>query len=170
MDANERESRLQDALASYYQSYAKRMESNPVKWTPILDASEVQAGGKVLLFNAEGKLLEGYWTSYDPNAPCKSSLQQSSFAAISTKKSSPRRQMSDLDIALDWARSQHYSIPASANRCLDALMLVLGFSLGIVPGILYAVYISGRQREYKRRLTELSDKWIDAGRPHSGDS
>ena len=70
--------------------------------------------------------------------------------------------------AIAWAQSIGYPIPKKFNGCLSLILVVIGLTAAILPGILILAWLLVQENQYKRDMKALIEKWIDAGRPDPG--
>jgi len=134
---------LTEAVASYNNSSKKLIAKDSSEWEVCETLCLVEPSGKITLRNKDGKTLETYYK-------LKNSSRGSSNQAIA------------------WARSLKYPIPDPPNSCLNGIVTICGFVLGIIPGIIWVIYIGKQKRDYQKRIEMLNDKWVDAGKPAPG--
>lgn len=73
-------------------------------------------------------------------------------------------------LAIEWAKSLGYPVPVSKVKKGPALALaILLFLVCIIPGIIFLVWWSNRDSRHDREMAALMTKWIDAGKPQSGE-
>lgn len=134
---------IADAIASYNQSSEKRISEDPEEWGVHEENCIIEPSGKITLCNKHGKTLGVYYQAKD-------------------------KSRTNENLAIAWARSLKYAIPDPPNGCLNVIITICGFFLGIIPGIIWIIFVENQKKDYKRRMEALVDKWIDAGKPDPG--
>jgi hypothetical protein len=134
---------LAEAVVSYNNFASRRIAEDPKEWEVCEIHSTVEPSGKIILCNKEGKTLKTY------------------YKLKSNSRGNDNR-------AIAWARSLKYPIPDPPNSCLNGIVAVCGFVLGIIPGIIWVIFIDKQKRDYRKRIEILVDKWVDAGKPEPG--
>jgi hypothetical protein len=134
---------LAEALVSYNEFAKKRIAEDPSEWEVCEAHSTVEPSGKITLCNKNGKTLKTY------------------YRPMNNPRGNDNR-------AIAWARSLKYPVPDPPNSCLNGIVAVCGFLLGIIPGIIWVIFIDKQKRDYRKRIEILVDKWVDAGKPEPG--
>ena len=71
--------------------------------------------------------------------------------------------------AVAWAKSIGYPVPTKMNGCLTTILVVIGLTAFIIPGVLILVFVFVQNRTYERDMKALVIKWVDAGKPMPGE-
>ena len=67
--------------------------------------------------------------------------------------------------ALAWAISDGRRIPYRRRRHEEPLIAAVLLICGVVPGLIYLIWLSGRRRLYRQELNKLVQRWRKAGMP-----
>ena len=67
--------------------------------------------------------------------------------------------------ALAWAISDGRRIPYRRRRHSEPLVALLLLLCGVVPGMVYLIWLQGRRRQYRQELDKLVKRWKRAGMP-----
>tara|TARA_B100000886_G_C20318496_1_gene447058 strand:+ start:441 stop:653 length:213 start_codon:yes stop_codon:yes gene_type:complete len=55
------------------------------------------------------------------------------------------------------------------NGCLTGVLVVIGLTAFVIPGVLILVFVFIQNRTYERDMKALVIKWVDAGKPMPGE-
>lgn len=138
---------LEEAIYSYHDFAYKQISENPEQWEVCEEKSIVQPNGKITLCNKEGEMLKVYY------------YQRNKGRSRNTRNKSAEAK------AIMWARSLKYPVPNPPDGCFNGFIAICGFLLGIIPGIIWIIYVDTLTKNYRRRIEELIDKWIESGKP-----
>jgi hypothetical protein len=86
-----------------------------------------------------------------------------------TKKVSSEFPMSNDAAAVAWAKSIGYPVPTKMNGCLTGVLVLIGLTAFVIPGVLILVFVFIQNRTYERDMKALVIKWVDAGKPMPGE-
>ena len=67
--------------------------------------------------------------------------------------------------ALAWAISDGRRIPYRRRRHEEPLIAAVLLVCGVLPGVVYLIWLSGRRRQYRQELSKLVQRWRKAGMP-----
>ena len=63
--------------------------------------------------------------------------------------------MSNDAAAVAWAKSIGYPVPTKMNGCLTGVLVVIGLTAFIIPGVLILVFVFVQNRTYERDMKAL---------------
>ena len=86
-----------------------------------------------------------------------------------TKKVSSEFPMSNDAAAVAWAKSIGYPVPTKMSGCLTGVLVLIGLTAFVIPGVLILVFVFIQNRTYERDMKALVIKWVDAGKPMPGE-
>ena len=69
------------------------------------------------------------------------------------------------DKAALWAVSIGYSVPTRLNRCLSAILVIIGLCMYVIPGFLVMLWLWWQRSRYETEMNKIVGRWNDAGRP-----
>ena len=95
--------------------------------------------------------------------------KKSNFVPSEVKKVSSDFPMSNDAAAVAWAKSIGYPVPTKMNGCLTGVLIVIGLTAFVIPGVLILVFVFIQNRTYERDMKALVIKWVDAGKPMPGE-
>jgi len=73
-------------------------------------------------------------------------------------------------LMIEWARSMGYPVPdPKIDGCAACLLVLAGFLICFIPGILAFIFVAQRNGAYIREMAALRTKWVDAGKPKPGE-
>jgi len=100
-----------------------------------------------------------------------SSKQSKNIPKASEKPFKPSaRVKSDDELAIEWARSMGYPVPAPPiDPVSSTILVIVAFFLCVIPGVFAFMYVAQRKDHYTREITALRTKWVDAGKPKPGE-
>ena len=101
-----------------------------------------------------------------PSKPAKE--KKSNIVPSEVKKVSSDFPMSNDAAAVAWAKSIGYPVPTKMHGCLTGVLVVIGLTAFIIPGVLILVFVFVQNRTYERDMKALVIKWVDAGKPMPG--
>ena len=70
--------------------------------------------------------------------------------------------------AVLWAKSMGYPIPSKMGGCLAIILVIIGLTAFVVPGVLILIWVWYQGNQYERDMRQLVAKWVDAGKPTPG--
>ena len=83
-------------------------------------------------------------------------------------KSIPMTETETREKAVIWAKSMGYPIPSKMGGCLAFILVIIGLTAFVVPGVLILIWVWYQGNQYERDMRQLVAKWIDAGKPTPG--
>ena len=83
-------------------------------------------------------------------------------------KSNPMTETETREKAVLWAKSMGYPIPSKMGGCLAFILVIIGLTAFVVPGVLILIWVWYQGNQYERDMRQLVAKWIDAGKPTPG--
>ena len=63
-----------------------------------------------------------------------------------------------------WINEKGYDVPPRIGPGWN-LAILIGFIMGIIPGLVLLLIANGKRNTYYKELRALKNKWIDAGSP-----
>jgi flagellar basal body-associated protein FliL len=61
-----------------------------------------------------------------------------------------------------------YPIPSKMGGCLAFILIIIGLTAFVVPGVLILIWVWYQGNQYERDMRQLVAKWVDAGKPTPG--
>ncbi len=83
-------------------------------------------------------------------------------------KSNPMTETETREKAVLWAKSMGYPIPSKMGGCLAFILVIIGLTAFVVPGVLILIWVWYQGNQYERDMRQLVAKWVDAGKPTPG--
>lgn len=83
-------------------------------------------------------------------------------------KSNPMTETETREKAVLWAKSMGYPIPSKMGGCLVFILVIIGLTAFVVPGVLILIWVWYQGNQYERDMRQLVAKWVDAGKPTPG--
>ena len=83
-------------------------------------------------------------------------------------KSNPMTETETREKAVLWAKSMGYPIPSKMGGCLAIILVIIGLTAFVVPGVLILIWVWYQGNQYERDMRQLVAKWVDAGKPTPG--
>tara|TARA_B100001250_G_C19111861_1_gene491445 strand:+ start:34 stop:342 length:309 start_codon:yes stop_codon:yes gene_type:complete len=78
---------------------------------------------------------------------------------------SPRRnEQRNFGTVKRWIKQKGYELPPRIGPGWN-LSILIGFLLGIIPGVILLLIANGKRNDYYRELRAFKNKWIEAGMP-----
>ena len=125
--------------------------------TPVDDTLSGYKGLNYVLYDDKGKII-----CKIPQGILAKVLEDKGF------KSNPMTETETREKAVLWAKSMGYPIPSKMGGCLAIILVIIGLTAFVVPGVLILIWVWYQGNQYERDMRQLVAKWVDAGKPTPG--
>ena len=125
--------------------------------TPVDEALSGYKGLNYVLYDDKGKII-----CKIPQGILAKVLEDKGF------KSNPMTETETREKAVLWAKSMGYPIPSKMGGCLAIILVIIGLTAFVVPGVLILIWVWYQGNQYERDMRQLVAKWVDAGKPTPG--
>ena len=125
--------------------------------TPVDDTLSGYKGLNYVLYDDKGKII-----CKIPQGILAKVLEDKGF------KSNPMTETETREKAVLWAKSMGYPIPSKMGGCLAFILVIIGLTAFVVPGVLILIWVWYQGNQYERDMRQLVAKWVDAGKPTPG--
>ena len=125
--------------------------------TPVDETLSGYKGLNYVLYDDKGKII------------CK--IPQGILAKVLEDKGFKSNSMSETETrekAVLRAKSMGYPIPSKMGGCLAIILVIIGLTAFVVPGVLILIWVWYQGNQYERDMRQLVAKWVDAGKPTPG--
>ena len=125
--------------------------------TPVDETLSGYKGLNYVLYDDKGKII-----CKIPKGILAKVLEDKGF------KSNPMTETETREKAVLWAKSMGYPIPSKMGGCLAIILVIIGLTAFVVPGVLILIWVWYQGNQYERDMRQLVAKWVDAGKPTPG--
>ena len=125
--------------------------------TPVDETLSGYKGLNYVLYDDKGKII-----CKIPQGILAKVLEDKGF------KSNPMTETETREKAVLWAKSMGYPIPSKMGGCLAFILVIIGLTAFVVPGVLILIWVWYQGNQYERDMRQLVAKWVDAGKPTPG--
>ena len=125
--------------------------------TPVDETLSGYKGLNYVLYDDKGKII-----CKIPQGILAKVLEDKGF------KSNPMSETETREKAVLWAKSMGYPIPSKMGGCLAIILVIIGLTAFVVPGVLILIWVWYQGNQYERDMRQLVAKWVDAGKPTPG--
>ena len=125
--------------------------------TPVDETLSGYKGLNYVLYDDKGKII-----CKIPQGILAKVLEDKGF------KSNPMTETETREKAVLWAKSMGYPIPSKMGGCLAIILVIIGLTAFVVPGVLILIWVWYQGNQYERDMRQLVAKWVDAGKPTPG--
>ena len=125
--------------------------------TPVDETLSGYKGLNYVLYDDKGKII-----CKIPQGILAKVLEDKGF------KSNPMTETENREKAVLWAKSMGYPIPSKMGGCLAFILVIIGLTAFVVPGVLILIWVWYQGNQYERDMRQLVAKWVDAGKPTPG--
>ena len=125
--------------------------------TPVDEALSGYKGLDYALYDDKGKIIYRI-----PQGILLKKLRDKGFKCVPMTETETREK------AVIWAKSMGYPIPSKMGGCLAFILVIIGLTAFVVPGVLILIWVWYQGNQYERDMRQLVAKWIDAGKPTPG--
>ena len=125
--------------------------------TPVDETLSGYKGLNYVLYDDKGKII-----CKIPQGIIAKVLEDKGF------KSNPMTETETREKAVLWAKSMGYPIPSKMGGCLAIILVIIGLTAFVVPGVLILIWVWYQGNQYERDMRQLVAKWVDAGKPTPG--
>ena len=125
--------------------------------TPVDETLSGYKGLNYVLYDDKGKII-----CKIPQGILAKVLEDKGF------KSNPMTETETREKAVLWAKSMGYPIPSKMGGCLAIILVIIGLTAFVVPGVLILIWVWYQGNQYERDMRQLVAKWVDAGKPIPG--
>ena len=125
--------------------------------TPVDESLSGYKGLNYVLYDDKGKII-----CKIPQGILAKVLEDKGF------KSNPMTETETREKAVLWAKSMGYPIPSKMGGCLAFILVIIGLTAFVVPGVLILIWVWYQGNQYERDMRQLVAKWVDAGKPTPG--